>query len=549
MTKIELTVDGAHRLRRRRAAHAARAVPPREARQDRHRDRLRHQQLRCLHRPPRRQEREVAATCWPSRPTGTRSPPSRASPQDGELHPVQEAFRECHAPPVRLLHAGDDHAERRPAQRQPEPLRGGDPGRHRGQPLSLHRLPQHRQGGLRPQRRRCRSDRHRGAPRHRGEGDRPRPSPQGGPAADHRPHPLDRQHHAPGHAAPRDGAQPVRPREDHLDRHRGGEDVAQRRRRAHRRRPRRGAGRLHQRLGDHHRPGRPRRTCRCPSTGSPSPARPSPSWWRAAPPPPATPPSWSTSSTTSCRPRSTSRSPRRDEVLAHPDLGTNKSAFWKFDSAEAGTGGNVDEAIEKARGDGIVIEREYRQQRLIPAFMEPRSTVVDPTGEQITMWSATQIPHILRFALAATTGVPESKIRVIAPDVGGGFGGKLQQHAGGDDHLRGGPPARQAGEVHRDPVRVADGRPPRARPVAEAHPGRDQGRHGHRPQGRPARRPRCLRRASSVAACRCSARSCSTRSTSSRPTSSTARRCSPTRPGRTPTAAPAGRRRRTPSSG
>jgi carbon-monoxide dehydrogenase large subunit len=115
-----------------------------------------------------------------------------------------------------------------------------------------------------------------------------------------------------------------------------------------------------------------------------------------------------------------------DEVLAHPDLGTNKSAFWVFDSGEAGTGGSVDEAIEKARSDGIVIEREYRQQRLIPAFMEPRSVVVDPTGEQLTMWTATQIPHILRFALAATTGVPESKIRVIAPDVGGGFGGKLQ---------------------------------------------------------------------------------------------------------------------------
>jgi aerobic carbon-monoxide dehydrogenase large subunit len=115
-----------------------------------------------------------------------------------------------------------------------------------------------------------------------------------------------------------------------------------------------------------------------------------------------------------------------DKVLAHPDLGTNKSAFWKFDSAEAGTGGNVDEAIEKARGDGIVIEREYRQQRLIPAFMEPRSVVVDPTGEQLTVWSATQIPHILRFALAATTGMSEAKIRVIAPDVGGGFGGKLQ---------------------------------------------------------------------------------------------------------------------------
>ena len=113
-------------------------------------------------------------------------------------------------------------------------------------------------------------------------------------------------------------------------------------------------------------------------------------------------------------------------ALAHPDLGTNKSALWVFDSAQAGTGGDVEEAIAAARENGIVIEREYRQQRLIPAFMEPRSVIVDPTGEQLTMWSATQIPHILRFALAATTGVPESKIRVIAPDVGGGFGGKLQ---------------------------------------------------------------------------------------------------------------------------
>ncbi|WP_338538872.1 xanthine dehydrogenase family protein molybdopterin-binding subunit [Janibacter terrae] len=115
-----------------------------------------------------------------------------------------------------------------------------------------------------------------------------------------------------------------------------------------------------------------------------------------------------------------------DKVLAHPDLGTNKSALWVFDSKEAGTGGDVEEAIATARESGVLIEREYRQQRLIPAFMEPRSVVVDPTGEQLTMWSATQIPHILRFALAATTGVPESKIRVIAPDVGGGFGGKLQ---------------------------------------------------------------------------------------------------------------------------
>jgi carbon-monoxide dehydrogenase large subunit len=109
--------------------------------------------------------------------------------------------------------------------------------------------------------------------------------------------------------------------------------------------------------------------------------------------------------------------------LVHPDLGTNASATWVFDSAEAGSGGDVEQAIAAAE---VRIDRTFRQQRLIPAFMEPRSVVVDPTGEQFTMWSATQVPHILRVMLAMTLGVAEHKIRVIAPDVGGGFGGKLQ---------------------------------------------------------------------------------------------------------------------------
>ena len=74
----------------------------------------------------------------------------------------------------------------------------------------------------------------------------------------------------------------------------------------------------------------------------------------------------------------------------------------------------------------VLVQRTFRQQRLIPAFMEPRSVVVDPTGPQLTVWSATQIPHILRLMLAMTLEIPEHKVRVIAPDVGGGFGGKLQ---------------------------------------------------------------------------------------------------------------------------
>jgi carbon-monoxide dehydrogenase large subunit len=108
--------------------------------------------------------------------------------------------------------------------------------------------------------------------------------------------------------------------------------------------------------------------------------------------------------------------------LVHEDLGTNRNALWVFDSGEAGTGADVEAAI---RDSEVVVTRRFRQQRLVPAFMEPRSAVVDPTGAQITMWAATQVPHILKTMTALTLGLPEHKLRVIAPDVGGGFGGKI----------------------------------------------------------------------------------------------------------------------------
>ncbi len=115
-------------------------------------------------------------------------------------------------------------------------------------------------------------------------------------------------------------------------------------------------------------------------------------------------------------------------TLVHPDLETNRNAVWVFDSGQAGTGGDIEAAVAAARNDPdqVVVERTFRQQRLIPAFMEPRSTVVDPTGDTVTMWSATQVPHILKLMIALTQGIPEHQVRVIAPDVGGGFGGKLQ---------------------------------------------------------------------------------------------------------------------------
>ncbi|MGY1708449.1 xanthine dehydrogenase family protein molybdopterin-binding subunit [Geodermatophilus sp. SYSU D00758] len=109
--------------------------------------------------------------------------------------------------------------------------------------------------------------------------------------------------------------------------------------------------------------------------------------------------------------------------LCHDHTESNTSYHFVFDSAEAGTGGDVDQALADAE---VVVSRRFVNQRLIPAFMEPRSVVVQPQGDNFTMWSATQIPHILRVMLAMVTGVPEHKLRVVAPDVGGGFGGKLQ---------------------------------------------------------------------------------------------------------------------------
>jgi len=96
----------------------------------------------------------------------------------------------------------------------------------------------------------------------------------------------------------------------------------------------------------------------------------------------------------------------------------NKSYEFVFPTC-----GDIDAAFS---GAAVVLEREYRQQRLIPCAMEPRSVVANWVGDEVTLWSATQIPHVLRFAIAAFFGIPEQTIRVIAPDVGGGFGSKLQ---------------------------------------------------------------------------------------------------------------------------
>ena len=81
----------------------------------------------------------------------------------------------------------------------------------------------------------------------------------------------------------------------------------------------------------------------------------------------------------------------------------------------------------KAKAD-VVLKRRFVNQRIMAAFMEPRAVVASPMGmsNEMTVWSSTQIPHVLRVLMALVTGMPENSLRIIAPDVGGGFGGKLQ---------------------------------------------------------------------------------------------------------------------------
>src|SRR6188508_730226 len=107
--------------------------------------------------------------------------------------------------------------------------------------------------------------------------------------------------------------------------------------------------------------------------------------------------------------------------LVHEDLGTNECYVWKLETDD------VQAAIDAA---DVVVKRRYYQPRLIPNAIEPRGVLAQPgpTGE-MTLWSSTQVPHILRFTMQLVLGIPESKMRVIAPDVGGGFGSKVEVYA------------------------------------------------------------------------------------------------------------------------
>src|SRR6476646_2799050 len=88
----------------------------------------------------------------------------------------------------------------------------------------------------------------------------------------------------------------------------------------------------------------------------------------------------------------------------------------------------INDAFAKA---DVVISQRMVNQRLAPTTMEPRGVVAhyEPGKGTMTIWSSTQNPHILRTFIAALTGLGENQVRAIAPEVGGGFGAKINIYA------------------------------------------------------------------------------------------------------------------------
>lgn len=90
--------------------------------------------------------------------------------------------------------------------------------------------------------------------------------------------------------------------------------------------------------------------------------------------------------------------------------------------------GNKEATDQALKDSDVVVKQRIVNQRLIPTPMEPRGAVAQytPSSEEWTMWLTSQAPHVHRLLMAAfVLGVPENKIRVIAPQVGGGFGSKI----------------------------------------------------------------------------------------------------------------------------
>jgi aerobic carbon-monoxide dehydrogenase large subunit len=109
----------------------------------------------------------------------------------------------------------------------------------------------------------------------------------------------------------------------------------------------------------------------------------------------------------------------KDAPVLHEELGSNLSYDVKF------AAGDIEAAFKEA---DVRIKQRLNQQRLIPIAVETRGVLADYRRyeNKLTVYSSTQIPHFVKVFEAVILGIPESNVRVVAPEVGGGFGSKIR---------------------------------------------------------------------------------------------------------------------------
>ena len=111
---------------------------------------------------------------------------------------------------------------------------------------------------------------------------------------------------------------------------------------------------------------------------------------------------------------------REGSALVHEELGSNKTHQWTIG------GGDMEAAWSEAE---VVIERRIVNHRTAGAPIEPRVCIAEWRAGTITLYLTSQNPHLIRLFMSGEFGISEDKIRVIAPDVGGGFGVKIMHYA------------------------------------------------------------------------------------------------------------------------
>ena len=120
-------------------------------------------------------------------------------------------------------------------------------------------------------------------------------------------------------------------------------------------------------------------------------------------------------------------------VVIHPDFANNLAVPLVPSGTGVSPDGKVDDtAIDQAFAAAeVVISQRMVNQRLVPNAMEPRGVVAhfEPGRSALTIWSSTQNPHILKSMVSGMLGLGEDQVRAIAPEVGGGFGAKINIYA------------------------------------------------------------------------------------------------------------------------